>query len=88
MKPIRYKGNVEGLELLEFAKDQPEYETLPARRLDDGTVVSCWRPTFKERISLLFRGRLFLMQLTFNNPLQPVWIGTEDPIIQGPGDEG
>lgn len=54
-----------------FAKDQPEYQPLPAHCAPDGTVVSCWRLTRRERIKLLFTGRLWLLQLTFGAALQP-----------------
>jgi hypothetical protein len=55
-----------------FAKDQPEYVTLPARRDQDGTVTSCWHGRFWERIVFLFTGKMWLRQLTFNTPMQYV----------------
>jgi hypothetical protein len=54
-----------------LAEDQPEYLPLPVYRAPDGLVVSCWTLTLRERLKLLFTGRLWLMQLTFNEPLQP-----------------
>jgi hypothetical protein len=62
-----------------YAKDQPPYLPLPARREADGTVVSCWRLSFRERVKALFSGRVYLTMLTFNRPLQPVKLGTEAP---------
>ena len=71
MYPIEFsKSNVI------YAKDQYQYLSLPAYKSEDGCVVSCWRLSLKERIQLLFNGRLFLSLLTFNNPLQPIKIGT------------
>ena len=54
-----------------FAKDQPEYQPLPAIRTTDGQVITHWRLSFRERLRVLFTGSLFLRQLTFNEPLQP-----------------
>lgn len=74
MKPIDFDhSNVT------FAKDQPEYQPLPAFRADDGTVISCWKLTFRERLKMLFTGRLWISNLTFNNPLQP-----QLPMINSP----
>ena len=55
-----------------YAEDQPEYIPLPVFRENDGCVTSCWKLTFKERVRVLFGGCVFLSQLTFNEPLQPV----------------
>lgn len=68
MKPIEFDGfNVT------FAKDQPEYLPLPAYRDPgpEGTVVSCWELSFKERIKILFTGKLWLSLLMFGKPLTP-----------------
>lgn len=54
-----------------LAENQPEYLPLPVHRAADGTVVSCWTLTLWERVKLLFTGRLWLLQLTFGEPLQP-----------------
>lgn len=62
-----------------FAKDQPEYLPLPARREADGTVTTCWAFSWRERLAVLFRGRLFLDVLTFNHPLQPLRPYVEPP---------
>lgn len=55
-----------------YAADQPEYQPLPVLKLPDGMCVSCWKLTLWERIKLLFTGKVWLMQLTFNQPLQPI----------------
>ncbi len=72
---------IPGLELKEvvFAKDQPEYIPLPAAKLADGTVTTRWRVSFRERLRILFGGNLWVTQLTFNRPLQPIRIETEIP---------
>jgi hypothetical protein len=57
-----------------YAKDQPPYLPLPVVKLldDGGMVISRWRLTWIERLRVLFTGDVFLSQLTFNEPLQPV----------------
>ncbi len=66
MTPVRFpEANVT------LAKDQPEYLPLPAHRAPDGLVVSCWRLGWRERLKLLLTGRLWLLQHTFGDPLQP-----------------
>ena len=54
-----------------FAKDQPEYQQLPALKLDTptGEVISCWKLTPKERIKIIFTGRIWLSLISFNKPL-------------------
>jgi hypothetical protein len=63
----------------QFAKDQPEYNTLPALRgeEDSGPVVTCWKLTFRERLRVLFTGKVWLCCLTFHRPLQPLYMTTE-----------
>lgn len=65
-----------------FAKDQPEYKQLPAYRCADpetGRIFCCWSLSWRERIRLLFTGRLWHQILTFNKPLQPQLLTLEKP---------
>jgi hypothetical protein len=64
-----------------FAKDQPQYRQLPAVRLDDGTVISRWTLTWRERLRVLWTGSLWLSCLTFNHPLQPTRLETAEPVL-------
>lgn len=59
-----------------FAKDQPEYKPLPALRIDSqqGEVISCWKMSFKERIKVLFTGKVWLSLMSFNKPLTPSYM--------------
>lgn len=71
MEAIKFKhANVE------FAKDQDEYKTLPALKMESeaGEVVTCWKLTFFERLKILFTGKLWLTMLTFNKPLTPCFL--------------
>jgi hypothetical protein len=68
MKPIEFpEHNVV------YAKDQPEYLPLPAFKSSDpmGQVVSCWQLSFRERLRILFTGKLWVMLATFHKPLTP-----------------
>jgi hypothetical protein len=71
MKPTEFKW-----QNIVFAKDQPEYQPLPALKLDtsEGEVISCWKMTFWERIKVLITGRIWVSLLSFNKPLTPSFI--------------
>jgi hypothetical protein len=73
MKPIKFpEANVT------FAKDQPEYQQLPALRYDTqhGEVVSCWRLSWKERLRVLFGGKVWLSLMMFGKPFTPSYLTT------------
>lgn len=72
MKPIRFFGYN-----CEYAKDQPEYKTLPCQKDEDGTVTVCWQLSLKERISILFKGVLWHKIMTFNGRLQPQMLSVD-----------
>jgi hypothetical protein len=78
MRPIQFDG-----QNVTFAEDQPEYLPLPALRMDDaeGTVISCWRLSFWERVRVLFLGCVWLSLWTFRRPLLPTKMSTERPFI-------
>lgn len=74
MKPIEFpEQNVV------FAKDQPEYQPLPAFKDSgpEGVVVSCWQLTYKERIRILLTGKLWSSMMTFHRPLTPSFLSTQ-----------
>lgn len=58
--------------LIEIAKNQPEYQTLPSRIAWDGLVTTEWEPTAEELAMLMRGGRVRIQILTFNQPLQPL----------------
>ena len=62
-----------------FAENQPEYLPLPAHKSKDGIVTSCWGLSLRQRLRLLFSGRMFLQIMTFNKPLQPLKITINKP---------
>lgn len=82
MRPI--SPIVPGCEQAEivFAKDQPQYLPLPALRVEDGTrIITRWRLSWRERLTVLLRGDLYLWVSTFGKPLQPVMLDTRVPEV-------
>lgn len=71
MKPVEFKH-----QNIVFAKDQPEYQPLPALRINtpEGEVISCWKMSFSERLRVLFTGRVWLSLMSFNKPLTPSYM--------------
>lgn len=65
-----------------YAKDQPEYNQLPALRFDDGCVVTRWQLDWRERLAVLFGSGIFISKLTFNKPLQPMKVGVSLEDVQ------
>lgn len=63
-----------------WAKDQPEYNPLPAYT-DHERTISCWHLTWRERFRVLFGGRLWLSQRNLGHPLQAVALETESPFV-------
>ncbi len=72
MKPIKFKE-----QNVVYAKDQPEYLPLPAHKTNEGYVTSCWSLDWKEKLKVLFSGKVFVTCLTFNQPLQPLRVQAE-----------
>lgn len=71
MKPVEFKHQT-----VIFAKDQPQYQPLPALKIDspEGEVISCWKLSVKERIKIVFTGRVWLSLMSFNKPLTPSYL--------------
>jgi len=69
MKPIEFAGVN-----CTYAKDQPEYLPLPVMKSSgpEGECISCWELSLRERIKILFTGKLWLSLWTFHKPLTPV----------------
>lgn len=81
MKPIHFKGAN-----CNYAESQEEYLTLPAYKHEDedGTVSSCWKLTRRERLKVLFTGKIYLSLLSFGKPLTPQLLRVDSPIIESP----
>lgn len=57
-----------------YAKNQAPYISLPVIREKSGygQAISRWRLSWRERLCVLIVGDLYLSQLTFGQPLQPI----------------
>lgn len=75
MEPI----NFDGCNII-FAEDQPEYMPLPAHKNILGDVTVCWKLSFKERVKVLFTGKIWQKILTFNKALQPQLLTCKSPV--------
>lgn len=67
MIPVKFPGYN-----IVFGEDQPEYQPLPALRLSDGTVITCWQLSDIDINDILKTRRFYLKQLTFGQQLQPI----------------
>lgn len=71
MKPVNFKH-----QNVVFAEDQPEYQPLPALKMEgpEGYVITCWKLSILERLRILFLGRIWLNLMSFNQPLTPSYM--------------
>lgn len=56
-----------------YAEDQSQYHRLPAHCFGDaeGRIACCWQLTWRERLRVLFTGRIWHQVMTFHQRLQP-----------------
>lgn len=68
MQAIKFPGHN-----LVLAENQPQYKQLPVcfQGGVEKAMTSCYKLTLRERLRLLFKGKLYITQLTFGAPLQP-----------------
>jgi hypothetical protein len=66
---------------LVVAKDQPQYQPLPAYRYlgPEGRLCCCWKLSWRERAYVFLTGTIWHQVLTFNTPLQPQLLSVEKP---------
>lgn len=69
MKPIKFKHANKV-----YAKDQPQYQPLPALELESGEVIACWKGNFFERMVFLFTGKMWVSLSMFGRPLTPSYV--------------
>lgn len=75
MKPIFFSGaNC-------IVAEHNQHFRMPARSAHGGcgVVISCWQLTFKDRLRLLFTGKLWVQSLTFGHPHQPLLLTSQRP---------
>jgi hypothetical protein len=63
---------------VEYAKTQPEYQTLPALVWRDGRILTEWIFSEEERARVARGENLQLWIWTFGQPLQPVALAVTD----------
>jgi hypothetical protein len=80
MKPV--SPVVTGYEQHEtlYAKDQPEYQPLPALVTEGGQVLSRWELSDDEMAIVIQTRSIYLLMATFNQPLTPVMLAVENPL--------
>jgi hypothetical protein len=66
-----------------IAEHQPEYLPLAAYQSGDETI-SCWSLSWRERLTALWTGRVWLRQLTFRQALQPILLQVDEPEWEQP----
>ena len=67
MNPIKFKGHN-----VVFGEGQLEYQPLPALRMPDGEVITCWELSDEELEEIKRTKVIYLKQYTVNGPLQPI----------------
>jgi hypothetical protein len=80
MKALNFKEvNVQA------AKDQEQYLTLPGYRDHsvEGQFTFCMGLSFRERLRILFRGRIWVGLLTFQGPITPSRFSTKKSDLLG-----
>ncbi len=65
-----------------YAENQKEYQPLPAHKSGSGIVTSCWKLTPEELETIQRTGVVWLQNWTFNAPLQPLRLSTEQPVLE------
>lgn len=75
MNPIKFKE-----QNIIFAEHQDNYWPLPALVKKDnyGTVMTCWKMSFKERLKVLLTGKIWVYEASFNKPLTPIFLSTNN----------
>lgn len=77
MKPVKFEQ-----QNITFGENQKEYGNLPEFRDPEGQVITCWELEEGELEKVQTTGKVYLRQLTFNQPIQPVSLHAESPFIE------
>lgn len=64
-----------------IAKDQPQYRSMPAHisRTGERRITCCWQLSFKEKLKLMWTGKIWHQILAFDQPLQPQLLMVDKP---------
>lgn len=77
MKPTEFRE-----QNMTFGENQKEYGNLPAFRDPQGEVITAWKLEDGDLEEIQKTGIVYLRQLTFNQPLQPVNIMAKSPFVE------
>jgi len=77
------------MKLIEFDEQtvviaKPQYLPMPAyvdEHSPTGEIVVCWQLTWRERLQVLMRGKLWHSIWTFGGSVQPVRLTTDKPAM-------
>ena len=83
-----YSPILEGCREIVIAKNQPPYKPLAAVEVDNNTILTRWKLTWRERLIVLLCGDVYLYIMTFGQPLQPLKMQVERPSATPSGEEG
>lgn len=70
MHPIKFPGSN-----MTWAKDQPPYIPLPTFGIKESPsfpIISCWKMRWRDRLRVLFTGKIWVGLLTYHKPLTPI----------------
>jgi hypothetical protein len=73
MKPVAFPE-----QNIVWAENQPPFKPLPAYTSATETI-SCWQLTWRERLTLVWRGCIWLRQMNMGDALQPQCMSVESP---------
>lgn len=79
MKPVTFPEKTVDLQRPPSMTEE-ECQPLPVFR-DGERCISCWRPTLRERLRILFTGQVWL-HVWFGNSQPPVYVGAEYPFVR------
>jgi hypothetical protein len=84
MKPVRFEGCNS-----ELSNHDPEAKPVPVLELEEreGTVIICWKLTWRERLRVVLTGVIWNAVVTFHRPMQPVILTVKRPFNYMEGGE-
>jgi len=67
MEPVKFDGAD-----ITYAENQPEYLPLPAKKVNDNTILTCWELSDQDIEMLKQTRKLWIGVMNFGLPLQPM----------------
>lgn len=61
-----------------LAENQPEYQKLPVfHDVESGQIICAYKLNFRDKVRILFGGKVWVSVLTFNRGFQPIFLTTK-----------